>query len=363
MGNTVFQSISLYYREGSSDKVYHVQLEQVADGFVVNFQFGRRGSTLQAGTKTPVSVGRVQAEKIYSKLVAEKKGKGYTEGESGTPYSGTSPEKQASGYLPQLANFIEEPVALALLDNDEWGMQNKVDGVRQIVMRSGNSVTAANRKGLVVPIASSIEQAVLSVQTRDEADFVLDGEAIGDTYVAFDVLRFGGMDLCTTPLKARLEVLHALTGTTMHGSLEKIETAYTSEAKHELFARLQSDKAEGVVFKRLDAGYTVGRPAAGGDALKFKFYATATFGVIAVNDKRSVQLGAASPRGWQFVGNVTIPANQEIPAPLSLVEVRYLYRYPEGSLYQPTYLGPRADKDIPDDLATLKIKPTPGEQE
>jgi bifunctional non-homologous end joining protein LigD len=254
MNKTALQSISLYYCEGSSDKVYHVQLEQVAGGYIVNFQYGCCGSTLQAGSKTPTPVSHAQAEKIYTKLVAEKKGKGYTEGEAGTPYSSAGLDKQPSGYLPQLANFIEEPMALALLDNDDWCMQNKVDGVRQIILRSGSSVTAANRKGLLVPVASSIEQAVLSMQTtRDAADFVLDGEAIGDTYVAFDVLRFSGMDLRSTSLKTRLGVLDALAGTTLHRGLRKIRTAYTRDAKHDLFRRLQAEKAEGVVFKRLNA--------------------------------------------------------------------------------------------------------------
>ena len=41
------EKISLYYNEGRSDKVYRVQMEQTEGGFIVNFQFGRRGSTLQ----------------------------------------------------------------------------------------------------------------------------------------------------------------------------------------------------------------------------------------------------------------------------------------------------------------------------
>jgi bifunctional non-homologous end joining protein LigD len=118
------------------------------------------------------------------------------------------------------------------------------------------------------------------------------------------------------------------------------------------------ERAEGVVFKRIDAPYTAGRPASNGDVLKFKFYATATLSVIAVNGKRSVQLGASTAHGWEFVGNVTIPANQSIPEALDLVEVRYLYRYPNGSLFQPTYLGRRSDKDVADGLAALKLKPT-----
>ena len=49
---------TLYYREGSSDKVYHVSLEANGspDRFLVRFAFGRRGSILLTGTKTSVPV-------------------------------------------------------------------------------------------------------------------------------------------------------------------------------------------------------------------------------------------------------------------------------------------------------------------
>ncbi|MEN9576913.1 MAG: hypothetical protein RL514_4768, partial [Verrucomicrobiota bacterium] len=50
------KTTSLYYRQGSSDKEYHVRLEAKGDGFVVNTAFGRRGSTLSTGTKTSAPV-------------------------------------------------------------------------------------------------------------------------------------------------------------------------------------------------------------------------------------------------------------------------------------------------------------------
>jgi bifunctional non-homologous end joining protein LigD len=352
----ILQLVSLYYREGSSDKVYLVQLAEVEDGYVVNFQYGRRGSTLQAGTKTAMPVSRGKAEKTFAKLVAEKKGKGYTDGEAGTPYSGAGQEKQPSGYLPQLSHFIEEETALSLLEDDDWFMQQKADGVRQILIRIGSTVTAANRNGLLVAVSKSIEEAVLAVQTKHDADLVLDGEAMGDRYFAFDLLRFDGLDIREAAAKARFDVLDSLLSTTTPPSLVRIRTAFSRAEKWNLFTDLQTEKAEGIVFKRFNARYVAGRPASKGDHLKFKFYATATLGIVAVNDKRSVQLGAWTPRGWEFVGNVTIPVNQEIPKPLDLVEVRYLYRYPDGSLFQPIYLGPRTDSDIPDALSTLKLK-------
>jgi hypothetical protein len=45
------------------------------------------------------------------------------------------------------------------------------------------------------------------------------------------------------------------------------------------------------------------------------------------------------------VGSVTIPPSHTVPAAGSIVEVRYLYAYEGGSLYQPVYLGIRDDID------------------
>ena len=46
------ERVTLYYREGSSDKVYQAAIEPDGNQFVVNYAHGRRGSTLTTGTKT-----------------------------------------------------------------------------------------------------------------------------------------------------------------------------------------------------------------------------------------------------------------------------------------------------------------------
>src|SRR5215210_5664449 len=98
------RSVSLYFREGSSDKVYQCAIEPAGERFVVNFAYGRRGSTMNTGTKTNVPVDYETAEKVFNKLVKEKKAKGYTEGENGTAYKHI--DRQSSGVLPQLLNSI-----------------------------------------------------------------------------------------------------------------------------------------------------------------------------------------------------------------------------------------------------------------
>jgi len=68
----------LGFREGNSDKVYEVDLLEVAsDQHVVNFRYGRRGTALRDGTKTPVPVSLDRARAIFSALIAEKTKGGY----------------------------------------------------------------------------------------------------------------------------------------------------------------------------------------------------------------------------------------------------------------------------------------------
>jgi bifunctional non-homologous end joining protein LigD len=136
-------AVSLYFREGSSDKVYHARIVPNGnDLYSVAFQYGRRGSTLQTGTKTAAPVALAQARKIFDKLVAEKRAKGYTEGAGGVRYAGTELATRRFEYLPQLLNVIDEPDMPQYLHSPDWFMQEKMDGVRQIVVRRGDTVAA-----------------------------------------------------------------------------------------------------------------------------------------------------------------------------------------------------------------------------
>ena len=70
---TELPNITLYYREGSSDKVYQCRIEPAGERFAVNFAYGRRGSTLNTGTKTNVPVDYDSARRLFDQLVKEKK--------------------------------------------------------------------------------------------------------------------------------------------------------------------------------------------------------------------------------------------------------------------------------------------------
>ncbi len=74
----VIDQARLWFREGTSDKVYEVDLIEVATNqYVVNFRFGRRGGALKDGTKTSLPVALDKARGVFKKLVDEKLAGGY----------------------------------------------------------------------------------------------------------------------------------------------------------------------------------------------------------------------------------------------------------------------------------------------
>lgn len=75
----IIKKISLAFKDNSSDKVYFAYLVKENDGYLVNFEFGRRDTKLQTGTKTLNPVEESMAVEIFNKIIKEKKAKGYYE--------------------------------------------------------------------------------------------------------------------------------------------------------------------------------------------------------------------------------------------------------------------------------------------
>jgi bifunctional non-homologous end joining protein LigD len=353
--DTASDRVSLYYRQGSSDKVYQAAIEPAGPGYVVTCAFGRRGATLQAGRKTPQPVGYDEARKVFDQLVRSKTAKGYTPGADGTPYRHTDAQPRSTGILPQLLNPIDEADGSSYLADDRWWMQEKFDGKRVLTRREGVVVTATNRRGLTIALAGPIAAALTSVGT---SQCLLDGEAVGDVYHAFDLLELDGEDLRQAPYFVRYEALVDLVDPVASNALRYAETAMDAGTKAAMFASMRRLKREGVVFKDRTAPCTPGRPARGGPQLKLKFTETASCIVAGITPgKRSVGLELLDVARRVGVGSVTVPANHPVPAAGQVVEVRYLYAYPGGALCQPVLLGRRDDVDREDcRLAQLKYR-------
>ncbi|MEO5714889.1 MAG: WGR domain-containing protein [Luteolibacter sp.] len=354
--NTSITTTSLYFREGGSDKEYHASIEPKGEGYIVTFAYGRRGNTLTTGTKTPTIVTLDQAQAIHQKLVASKVAKGYSPGNDGTPYQQTGGEGNDSGIRCQLLNPVDESELSRLLTGSTHCLQEKFDGRRLLVRKQGETVTGINRRGLVVAIPDPIREAVEGIPF----DVVIDGEAVGDTLHAFDLLEVKGNDI----RHRRYIDRHAgllMVIPSHQPALRWVSTAIDPNDKLEIYEDLRQSGCEGIVFKEVDAPFSPGRPNSGGSQLKFKFVESASFIVTAINTKRSVTLGLFDGNELGAAGNVTIPPNHAVPAKGDVVECRYLYCFREsGSIYQPVYQGKR--EDIPASECTtdqLKYKAEP----
>jgi bifunctional non-homologous end joining protein LigD len=140
--------------------------------------------------------------------------------------------------------------------------------------------------------------------------------------------------------------------------LRYADSVSSTKQKRAMLERMKRAKKEGVVFKDSTAHYAPGRPAGGGSQFKLKFTATASCIVAGTKaNKRSVAIELLHGGKRVAVGNVTIPPNQLIPVAGEIVEVRYLYAYPGGSLYQPIFLGKRDDVSLSAcSITQLKLK-------
>lgn len=348
--------VALYYKEGTSDKEYHVHLTKKAGGYVVSIEYGRRGSSLTTSNKTPSPVDLDTAVSIFEKQVHSKRLKGYTEEAGHVPYVGSDKEEKITGVLPQLLNNIEKEELNDYFGDPEFWMQEKKDGKRILVRSTHGTIEAINRKGLLVGFPATIAGALSQLAP----DFLFDGEMIGETIWLFDALEYNGTDLRKYSYEDRYTTLESVVQyLNDEGScIRLVETAKNEKEKRASFKKLKKQGVEGVVFKRSTAVHKPGRPASRGDQLKFKFKAQVTCQVSALNEKgkRSVYVQCLSENILVDVGKVTILPNFGIPKVGALVEIEYLYRHVHGALYQPVYLGERDDKDTPDQVSTLKVK-------
>lgn len=354
------ESISLYLKNETSDKEYHVHLKSAGDLWSVEIQYARRGSALRSALKTKEPVDYALAKSEYDKIVRGQLKDGYTPDASGEAYQNTPDQGNYTGVLPQLLNPDDQENFAFYRDSPEWGLQEKFDGQRLLMRKAAETgVTGINRDGLAIAIPLAFEESLMALPC---ASCVIDSEWLGDAFAPFDLLELDGVDLRPLSAKARKDALEELLDKAQHPCFHRVPMPEDAAGKQALFDKVKALRGEGVVAKRLLAPYTVGRPNSKGSQMKLKFVESATMVVTSHHkSKRSVGVSAYCDKmALTSKGSVTIPANYEIPAIGEIVEIIYLYAYEKGSLYQPTFKGVRVDKALADCLLSqLKYKPEP----
>lgn len=347
------------FTDATSDKEYIVVLEGAGDSWMVNCHYGRRGGTLAVARKTPVPVAYEVARAAYDKEYKARLKKGYTpDGEPQTIVTNGDGQTVMVEMLPQLLNEVDDAKLEKLFVDDLWVMQEKQDGHRRSFMLDADQTISANRKGFSVPYP---QEVVFGLSTLAAFfPLMVDGELMGDTYAIFDVRTFEGVNIEMRPLEARLAIMDTLAQALDDAGVCNVfvvKTAHATEEKRKLFSQIQEGGFEGVVFKQKNTPYVSGRPASGGGQLKFKFVQDATCIVTSHHaTKRSVGIGLLDENGVLVdVGNCTIPPNKTVPDIEALIDVRYLYAFKGGSLFQPRFLVVR-DDIVRQDCTTMRLK-------
>lgn len=358
---------ALRYVGGSSDKTYIAALVEDSSGlFSVECDYGRTGAVNKHTTKAS-GVTCYKARDAFNKVVTEKINKGYAvvsaiNEEIVRPFSKSSTAIQmVTSHPAQLLNSIEEGDVSVLIESGLWTIEEKMDGNRVqvgvIIHSSGiASIVGYNRKGQGIPLPINIVRKFECMQcacikSEMAHAYLFDGELIGDVYYVFDCLVAGGEDISQIAyVKRRMR---------MKAELKQILSDQASifivpllPESMETIAKLKETNSEGAVLKKKDSKYSAGRPNSGGPCLKLKFTDSVTCIVTGINQQRSVQIGLWSEaQSWADeprmidVGNVTVPPNKEVSKIGDLIEIRYLYMFPGGSLYQPVFLSTRNDID------------------
>ncbi len=361
------EKATLYYQQGSSDKVYHLQLETNNGAWSVNAQWGRRGSTLQSDTKAS-NVTYEEAKRVYDRVLREKMGKGYRIAEAaagdaaisvGLPYT-----KEHSGHLPELLTPIEESEASKLIDDSSWWFQQKFDGRRLAVQKTKGKYIGINKLGQIIPLD---ERLIASLDRVDARSFLVDGEITGSRFFVWDLLAVNDTNLRVQSYEIRYAHL-AQYFLNIGETVSVARTTMTPKSKRAFVQLMHDANAEGFVCKNRYVPYAGGRA---GQHYKCKFLSTASFIVgpkpddKASEGRRSVALYLLDDDRRRFMGTVGVPERYRIPKEGEIVEVQYLYCYPgpEGKLIQAKYFGKVRDDVQRVECSVTQLRIKAGESE
>lgn len=236
-------------------------------------------------------------------------------------------------------------------------IQQKIDGIRAMLrIRSiDNKLNIAMLGGAGTPLKSTTAKPTADLITNwantvfkpnGNYDIAIDGELIGDTYWAFDLVRSPKSNEHTPALR-RYELLQAVTERLPNHPNFRVLPAYTdAKQKLDIVDAIRSNGGEGILIKSNHSPYQWGERVR--HSLKVKF--THTVDCIILNrntggpDKQNATLGITNTNGnIDILGNCSMIGKPDAQ-PGQVVEVKYLYVGAGGKLVQPTLLRIREDK-------------------
>lgn len=254
------------------------------------------------------------------------------------------PVTQSDIIIPQLLTQIEEHEVETYLADSEYCAQEKKDGKHLTLQILDGQLIVRNKKGIACNCSPEFENSLRAIG----CDLLIDGEQIGDKFWAWDILEFDGVDIRNWSYLSRYLKLTKLT---FGPAIQILKIAFTEQEKRALYSQLKSNGKEGIVFKKLSGQF---KPGKGDDQLKFKFYAECSVIVVEGRQGRaSIGMELINSQGnREFVGYCS--CNRRPPIG-SVAEIKYLYAYRGGCLYQPAFKEIRDDVDL-NECTTAQLK-------
>lgn len=367
------ESAHLFYREGSSDKVYNILLQQCETGWSVIASWGRCGSTLQTDAKAERETYE-KAKGLFDSVLKQKLARGYKFVEQAVePEAHPTPVAARSlvngpivsreiHFAPELLTRITEREIPAFIASPRYGFQMKRDGRRLTICVEGEQVFGYNKLGMIVQLDPSLHAAIKKLcEAASVKRLLLDGEWEASGFWCWDCLVCNS-DLRDVEYSIRHETAETLLGDlTAFGIadiLHLVPLVTGAEAKRELLASAKARRAEGLAVKMLSARYCGGR---NGNHFKMKFEATASVIVgpkLKKDNHRSVGMYVYDGARKRYLGSVKVADCYEVPPDGAVIEVRYLYLFQgqEGRLYQPVYFGVQRDDVLPEECVIQQLK-------
>lgn len=221
---------------------------------------------------------------------------------------------------------IDEARAQQLICDPKYCLQIKLDGERRLVEIKGGIVRAWRRNG------EEVEPPALPAIR----DMVLDGEQVGDDFLAFDLLEIDGKNIRGLAMLERWEQLYSISAIR-----ENVCPIHKDQISKEMvLANSSKSGMEGVVFKQMDAPYKAVGEEAFPRTFKVKFKKTASF-IVSGTNGRSVEIATYDGKDR---GKVDLPAEDMVVIG-SIIEVQYHSVHESCKLREPVFKAIR--KDIP----------------
>lgn len=247
-----------------------------------------------------------------------------------------------------LAQSIDSAKLLTYAQDDQWWFQQKVDGIRAVLLCENGQVQPLNRNGapLQKDVPHEIRNAFKPITARTS---VVDGEMIEGVFYVFDLPTFGNVVSLRSSYEDRYAALEVVIPALNTPIVKLLPTAKTTAAKLELARDVLAAGLEGIIVRDKRAPYVPGLRVP--TVLKAKFTKDADCVVMAVNldGKQNMRLGVYDASGTLVsVGECTGLAGDgpEICSKGlvgAVVKVRYLSMY-HKRLYQPNLPTLRTDK-------------------